>query len=265
MKKTALFILTFFSILLFNSACNEYKKILKSDNIELKYEKAVEYYQQHDYFKAIQLFDELLTYFRGSARAEDIYYYYAYAHYGQGDYVLAAYYFQNFTQTFSRSRYTEEAMFMAAYCEYLDSPVYSLDQSSTMNAIRGMQNFINTFPESSKVAQANELIDKMRSKLQRKSFEIGKLYFSTEDYRSSIAALNAHLKDFPDTGHKEETYFLIFKSYYLYANKSIESKKRERYINAKEAYETFAALFPESSFLREANVFYRNTLNELNN
>jgi len=264
MKKHVFFLLLIFAVMLFNTACNDYKKILKSNDIEFKYEKAIEYYQKQDYFRAIQLFDELLTYFRGSSRAEDIYYYYAYAHYGKGDFVIAAFYFQNFVRTFPRSRYTEECMFMAAYCQFLDSPVYSLDQSNTTSAIRGMQNFINTFPSSPKVQQANELIDQMRRKMQLKSFEIAKLYFRTESYKTSIVAFNTHLKDYPDTRHKEEAYFYIFKAHYQYAIRSIESRKRDRMIEAKEAYETFAALFPESSYMREAGALYRNALKEIN-
>jgi len=265
MKKTAPFyILLFLSVVVLMQSCSDYKKILKSTDVEMKYEKAIEYYQKGDYFRAIQLFDELLTYFRGTQRAEDIYYYYAYAHYGKGDYLLASFFFKNFSNTFPRSKYTEETMFMSAYCDYLDSPIYSLDQTNTKNAIRGMQNFINSFPNSEKVPQANEVIDNLRQKLQKKSFEIARLYLTIEQYNAAITAFNTHMKDYPDSKFKEDAYFLIFKAHYLYASKSIETRKRERFNSAKEAYENFASLYPDSKFNREAETFHRITLRELN-
>ena len=264
MKKCALPFLIFLVLITVFSGCSDYKKILKSTDIEMKYEKAVEYYQKQDYFKSIQLFDELLTYFRGTQKAEEIYYYYAYSHYGKGDYVLASYFFNNFANTFPRSKYTEECMYMAAYCKYLDSPKYSLDQESTTEAIRGMQAFINAFPQSKRIKDANEVIDKLRFKLQKKSFEAAKLYFTIEEYNAAITALNAHLKDYPDSQFKEEAYFLIVKSFYIYATKSIIKKQKERYVATTESYDTFAALYPSSNYKKEAETYYRNALKEIN-
>lgn len=263
MKKTALFILIFSVFIITLSGCSDYKKILKSTDVELKYSKAVEYYQAKDYFKAIQLFDELLTYLRGTQRAEEIYYYYAYSHYGKGDYVVASYYFNNFTNTFPRSKYTEETMYMTAYCQYLDSPKYSLDQENTKSAMKGMQNFVNAFPNSKRVAEANEVIDKLRYKLQEKSYKNAELYFVLEEFNAAITAYNAHLSDYPDSPFKEDIYFKIVKSFYIYATKSVDSKKKERYTAATESYDTFSALYPNSTYKREAETYYRNSKKEI--
>ena len=64
-------------IVLLIASCSEYQKVLRSDDPNLKYEKAVEYYQEGDYFRSMQLFDELVILYRGTAKAEKIYYYYA--------------------------------------------------------------------------------------------------------------------------------------------------------------------------------------------
>lgn len=249
---------------MFISGCSDYRRILKSDDIELKYEKAIEYYEGEDYFRAIQLFNELLTYFRGSQRAEQIYYYFAYSHYGQGNYILASHYFQNFVRTFPRSKYAEEAMFMAAYCQYLNSPTYSLDQTYTRNAIRGMQAFINQYPSSERLPQANEVIDKLRAKLQKKSFETARLYFLLEEYTAAVTAFGTHLQDYPDSEYREQAYYLTFKAHYLFASKSIEARQKERYQEAIEAYEVFASRFPDSPFKRSATGYYETAQRELN-
>ena len=86
------FILLVLSFLLVGTAC-KYQKILKSTDLNLKYEMAVKYYEKKDYSRAFPLFEELLNLYKGTAKAQDIYYYYAMCNYGLDDYALASYHF----------------------------------------------------------------------------------------------------------------------------------------------------------------------------
>ena len=57
MKKTLLQL--FGLLIVFNAvSCNEYQKVLKSPNVDFKYEKAVEYYEAEEYEKAYPLFEK---------------------------------------------------------------------------------------------------------------------------------------------------------------------------------------------------------------
>ena len=58
------------------------------------------YYEKDDYNRALPLFEELSTAFRGSAKAEEVNYYYAYCHYSLGEYLMAAYLFETYAQTY---------------------------------------------------------------------------------------------------------------------------------------------------------------------
>ncbi|MDP4266759.1 MAG: outer membrane protein assembly factor BamD [Bacteroidota bacterium] len=245
-------------------SCSNYQKIVKSSDVNLKYDMAVKYYNSQDYYHALQLFEELLTYFRGTAKAEKIQYYYAYSNYGMENYVLASYYFKNFTSTYPNSEYAEESSFMAAYCYYLDSPSSSLDPANTYTAIKELQLFTNTYPKSKRVAECNELIDKLRSKLERKFFDISMLYYNTSDYRAAIISFNNVLKDFPDTKYKERILFYTMKANYLFATKSVETKKKERFNSTIEAYNVFRTNFKLSEYNKEAESIYKNSIKELN-
>ena len=55
-------------------SCSNYQKIQKSQDFRFKFEKALEYYDREDYFRAINLFDQVLPFYRGTAEAEDIAY-----------------------------------------------------------------------------------------------------------------------------------------------------------------------------------------------
>jgi len=259
MMRFFLIILTALTLL----SCNTYNKLLKSDNSEEKLKAALEYYESGSYFRTLQLLESVLPAYRGTSQAEKIYYYYAYAHYHQGDYLVAAYHFQTLAKTLPNSQYAEESMFMSAYCKYLYAPEYNLDQTTTKEAIQEMQLFINKFPKSSRVTEANKLIDEMRAKMEFKAFDNAKLYVTLEEYQAAVVALQNVVRDFPGTKFTEEAMFLIVKSWYLYAAGSIVEKQKERYEKAKEAYNLFISEFPESLFKSEAGVYYNASVKNL--
>ncbi len=244
-KKASLYIL----IVLFSAAlpsCSKYSKISKSQDFKYKYVKAMEYYEREDYFHALNLFDQIIPFYRGTDEAEDIAFKYSYAYYYQKDYILASYYFDRFARTFPRSEKAEEASFLTAYCKYLDSPIYSLDQTNTYEAINGLQLFINSYPNSSRVEECNSLIDELRAKLQKKEFEAAKLYLKMRKYKAAVTSFENLLTAYPDTEMKEDAMFYMIQAYYFYASKSVRSKRVERYAEAMETYDTFVALYPDS-------------------
>jgi outer membrane protein assembly factor BamD len=236
-------------------AC-QFNRILKSSDYELKFTKAIEYYNKGNYTSAQTLLEELIPVFKGTTRAEEVYYYYAYTHYYIGDYSLAGYHFRTFARAFPHSSHAEECAFMNAYCYYMSSPRYSLDQSDTKNAIQEMQNFVNEFPESKRVDTCNVLIDKLRSKLERKGYESAKAYYVRDDWKAAIPAFENFIKDFPESGRLEEVRFLVIKSYYLLARNSVESKKPERIEKCVDNYLKFVDLHPQSPYLKEAEGIY---------
>jgi len=233
--------------------CSDYNKALKSQDLNFKFETAKKYYDMKDYVRASPLLEELLNLYRGTAKSQEVYYYYAMNHYGMQDFILAAYHFKNFAQTFPLSDKAEECSYLAAYCYYLDSPRYSLDQSSTNKAINELQLFINQHPGSNRVDTATIYIDRLRDKLERKSFEVGKQYLKIGDYKSAIFALENTLSDYPDTEFREEALYLQLRASYLLAFNSVDYKKEERYLAAQKAYQVFIRWFPESELRKDAD------------
>ena len=237
--------------LLISGACSKYQKLLKSTDYELKYEKAVEYYEAGNYYRTIQLLTELVPIFRGTPKSESVNYYYALAHYHMGDYILASHYLKNFTIAFPLSEHVENFIFLSAYCKYLESPRFNLDPTTTLEAIRELQAFINRFPRSEKVEESNKLIDELRGKLERKAYENALTYYRISDYTGAVKGFENLVKDFPDTRFREEAFYYTFKAHYEHAVNSIETRKLERFRLANDAFRKFVAVYPESKFLKE--------------
>jgi outer membrane protein assembly factor BamD len=245
------------------SSCSKYQKILKGTDNELKYTKAIEYFDKGDYYHAQQLFDQILVFFRGTDKAEKIAYFNAYCYYKQRDYILAGYYFSSFSGSYPTSQYVEECAFMSAYCSYLDSPVASLDQTNTEAAISSMQLFINQYPGSQRIDQCNQIIDELRAKLEKKAYNLAMLYYRMDDYKAAIISLNNLLKEYPDTKEREKVLYSLLDAKYKYAVNSVSEKRRERLQSAMEAYNTLHSEFPAGKMSDQSLAIQKNMLKEL--
>lgn len=264
MLKRWLFGLLFLSVI-FTVSCSKHSRVLKSGDNDLKYEVAIDLYEKGDYYRAIQLFDQLIAIYRGTERLEVINYYYAHCYYHQGDYLLASYYFKRYAQNYPSNPRAEECMFMNAYCYYLDSPRYSLDQTNTYEAIKEMQIFINVFPQSDSIKACNDIIDKLRDKLEKKATETGIQYYKTRHYKAAITSFENVMKDFPDSENREQIFYFMMKSYFFYAIHSVDEKQDERYQEAVEIYNDIMYLFPETKYQRELKTMHRNATDKLAN
>ena len=247
-------------LLVFNTSCTNFQKLLKSSDNELKYTKAIEYFEKEDYQKAQELFEGLKTIYKGtSEKGEKVMYYYAQCAYNLSQYELAQYLFKSFVKQYPASKNTEEALFLSAYCFYLMSPQSSLEQINTVEALQELQLFLERFPSSSHRQEAETMVDKLQVKLETKAYDNANLYLTIGDYRAAIVALKNVLLKYPDTKYREDILFTIVKASYLYAENSIYSKQLERYKATISAYYNFIDNYPNSKKAKEAEKYYTNS------
>lgn len=244
--------------LLFLASCGEYQKLLKSTDAELKYDKAVEYYQNKSYSKAITLFDDVTPYFRGTDRSELILNFLANSYLQQKDYYSASEYFKTYIKSYPRGKFTAEAKYMIAYCYYLDSQDVRLDQTTTYQAINAFQDYIDIYPESERVKDATKLLDELNDKLAHKYYINSKLYYNLgtylgNNYKSAVITAENALKKFPATKYREDLMILILQSKYQESLLSFEEIKSERFQSTIDEYYNYINEFPEGKFRKEAD------------
>ncbi|WP_066627157.1 outer membrane protein assembly factor BamD [Labilibacter marinus] len=261
-----LIVLSFIPLLI---SCSHYQKVLKSTDYELKYTTAMEYYEKEDYMRAATLLNELQGVYRGTDKSETINYTYASCLYGLDDYIMAGHYYRQFVKTFPASKLNEECQYMSGLCYYMQSPKPRLDQTETYSAIQEFQLFVNLYPSSTKVKEANRLMDELRDKLVYKSYLGAKLYFDLGDYmgnnyQSAVIAAQNSLKEFPDTKYREELSFLILESKYIQAEKSVIEKKEDRMRETIDEYFSFINEFPASDYMKKAVKIYNDASKSIN-
>lgn len=256
--------LIIFVLLALLTGCGEYQKLLKSRDPELKYQKALEYFNQQQYVKSQSLLDDVSAYYKGTERSEEILCYLARSYMGQKDYSSAGDYYAAYIRNYPKGKYITEARFQVGHCAYLESPDARLDQSITQDAIRYFTEFVELYPESPYAAQAYDEMSEMYDKLAKKELHNAQLYYNLGTYLGNnyqsceIIAKNA-MRDYPSNQYLEEFEWLIFMSKYQQAVNSFEEMKLERARDAVDEYYNFVAEYPESKHRQQAE----RTLKEL--
>ncbi|HPW98773.1 MAG TPA: outer membrane protein assembly factor BamD [Flavobacterium sp.] len=259
MKK--IFIL--FAFITLFSSCNQYQKALKSEDISVKFIEATKQYDAAKYSKAIRLFEQIAPAYKGKPTAERLFYMYSQSLYKTKQYYLAGYQFESFAASYPKSEKVEEASFLGAKCFSKLSPVYSLDQVDTYKAIDKLQSFIDKYPNSTYMNEANSVVKELREKLEKKAFEIAKQYNTISDFKSAMVAFDNFILNYPGTPYKEKALFYKFDSAYQLAINSVPAKMEERLLDAKKMYNNLIKFNNSSEFKDKADTMLARIDNDL--
>jgi outer membrane protein assembly factor BamD len=230
-------------------------KLLKNPDPAYKLRMAEQFYAKKQYTKAQQVYEDIMPYYKTTPVFQDIYYKYAYCAYNLEDYMNAENLFKSFLEIFPNSPKAEEMDYMRAFSYYKQSPKAELDQTNTIKAMGMMQTFINTHPGSARIKEANEIIDLCRAKMEIKDYKSAQLYYDLGQYRAAGVAFATLLNDYPESMKGDEYKLMIIKSYYKYAEMSVEEKKVERFEQVINECFEFTDRFPDSKLKKEAESF----------
>jgi outer membrane protein assembly factor BamD len=249
MRFSSLFLFMAFLV----SSCSKFSKVQKSNDYEYKTRMADKYYVEKKYNYAVQLYEELFPLVKETPQFPDLVYKYAYSAFYLKDYLNAENLFKQFSDLFPNNPKTEEMEYMHAYVFYKQSPKAQLDQTNTQKAIGQMQTFISTHPNSTRLKDANDIIDKCRAKLETKEYESAMLYYNMGHnyFRAAAISFTSLMNDFPDSQKSDEYKFMVIKSYYSFAQNSIEEKKVERYEQVITECNDFSDRFSDSKLVKD--------------
>jgi outer membrane protein assembly factor BamD len=249
MKKIVVVFLVTISFL----SCSEYQKVLNKGEVADQYKMATEMYEAKKYGKAITLFEKVTPSYRAKPQMERIQYMISDAYFQTKQYSLSSYYFDRFTKNYPKSTKREEAAFLSAQSYYLDSPIFSLDQKTTHEALAALQGFIDTYPNSDKIEEANKSVKELRYKLEKKAFETAKQYYHIEDYIASIKSFDNLISDYLGTSFREEAIYYKLKASYELGMNSVIHKKEKRLNDAIKAHDKLKRNYPESEYLEDSD------------
>ncbi len=230
---------------------------MRSNDSDLQYKAAFEFFNEGKYRKSAELFEHLILLMQGLPQEDTVQYYNALSNYKYGDYITAESNFEKFINVFPRSPFYEEAQYLRINCLYKETYRYELDPMPTRKAMTVISEFMYENPDSKYYGDCDNMMKDLMERMDRKSYESAKLYYKMEDYLASHHALKNVLRDNADNQYREDVLYYIAMSSYKYALNSIAVKQKERYLSFIDDYYNFIGEYPESALRPELDAFYK--------
>ena len=239
------------------SCKSQYELLLNSNDVDAKYDGAFAYFNDGKYSKAASLFESLSVLTNGTAKDDTVRYYWGLSNYKFKDYYTAETNFEKFIESYPRSPFTSDARYLRIDCLYRQTLRYELDQSPTYKAMNAISEYILEFPDNNHMKECSQMLESLNDRLDRKAYEAAKLYYKMEDYLASRIAFRNVLKDDSENIYREDILYYIAMSSYKYANLSVPSKQKERYLTFMDDYYNFIGEIPESHYRKELDAIYQ--------
>lgn len=249
-------------LLLVLGSCGEYTKVLKSRDVDYKFQYAKKAYDEKKFLQASTILTDIVTPLRGTPNGEEALFLLGMSYYENKDFLNSALHFKTYYTRYPKGKYAELARFYSGYGYYLDSPDPQLDQSNTVKAIEELQGFLDYFPKSDRVTVAQNAMFEMQDKLTLKQLQNAQLYYNLgnfmgNNYESAIIVSQNALKEYPYSKYKEDFEMIILKSKFQEAKQSVNERQADRFRDVVDEYYSFKNNYPDSKHAKEAETIYK--------
>ncbi|HUF48857.1 MAG TPA: outer membrane protein assembly factor BamD [Vicinamibacterales bacterium] len=209
------------------------------------YERGIEALGERHWFEAREYFRRLVDTYPRSPFRPDAKLGIGDAYFGEGridSQILAANEYREFLTFFPLHPRADYAQYRLAlsYAEQVLAP--RRDQTATREALREVERFIQNFPNSSLMPDAEDLARSLRDRLGDYEYNIAVQYFRMRLYPGSMLRLQYILEHYPEYSRKDQVYFYIAEML-LRANQGTE---------ALIWYEKLLAEYPDSRHAEDA-------------
>ena len=240
------------------AACKtQYDALLSSNDVDAKYQAAMDYFNNRKYQKAAQLFESMAILTNGTERDDTVQYYWGLSNYRFKDYITAESNFARFVENFPQSPFARDAEFYRLDCLYRATYRWELDQTPSRTCMASIQEYMREHPGDNHLPACENMLKDLQERIDRKDFEAGRQYYIMEDYKAARVKLKNVLKTNAENVYREDVLYYTAMSSYNYARLSVASKQKERYLTFIDDYLNFAGEYPESKYKSEMDGLYR--------
>lgn len=262
MRRLHYYIITGLASAALLTSCGEYTKVLKSKDVQYKFDYAKKAFENKKYVQASTVLIDVITPLRGKPQGEEALYLLARAYYENKDYVNSGLYFKTYYQRYPKGKYAEDSRFYSGYGYYLDSPDPQLDQSITIKGIEELQSFLEYYPRSEHAPTAQNAVFELQDKLTLKDLQNAQLYYNLgnfmgNNYKSAIIVAQNALKTYPYSKYREDFELLILKSKFQEAKQSVADRQADRYREVVDEYYSFINNYPDTKNRSEADAIFK--------
>ena len=225
------------------------KDVYLEEELYPRFEKAMKFFNKGKYSRAKDEFDYIIMSNPGSKIANESHYFMAESMFQLEEYAEASTAFDRYVRFSPDYSKIEESRYRICECAINLSNLYQRDQSQTHYALEQLQMFIEDFPESDFLDDAEEAILSLRLKLARKDYEVGRMYLKSEEYDSAVIYFQSVLNHYYDTSFADDARIGIIFTHILNENR----ESAQSYFNSQEGR------FLSDNKYKEAETLLQNT------
>ena len=156
--------------------------------------------------------------------------------------VLAINEYQEFLSYYPTNPRADYAQYKLALAHFRQMRAPQRDQTETREALKALETFVDRYPNSTLMPEAQARLRETHDRLSQSSYEVGYYYFRQRWYPGSIDRFKALLKDDPAFSSRDAVYF--------YLAESLVKVRKEA--EALPYYEKLVQEFEKSEHLEEA-------------
>ena len=235
------------------------KDVLLEEDLTPRFDKAMEYFEKEKYLRAKDEFDYIITADPGSKIANESQYYKSETLFQMEEYDEASNGFDRYVRFSPDFSKIENARYRICQCAILSANTYQRDQSQTRYALDQLQMFIEDFPQSDLVNEAELAILDLRLKLARKEYEVGRMYLKLEEYESALVYFKSVLNHYYDTPIADDARIGIVFTHILNENRngavSYFNTQKERFLSSDKLTEAELLLSDTETGLKLAQYY----------
>ena len=211
------------------------KDVHLEEDLSPRFEKAMGYFDKGKYSRAKDEFDYIIMADPGSKISNESQYYMAESMYQIKEYDEASIAFDRYVRFSPDYSKIEKARYRICECAINFSNSYQREQSQTHRALEQLQMFIEDFPASDLINDAEDAMLALRLKLAQKDYEVGRMYLKLEEYDSALIYFRSVLNHYYDTSFSDDARVGIIFTHILNDNhegaKSYFKSQKERFLS----------------------------------
>jgi len=180
------------------------KDVHLEEDLSPRFEKAMRYFDKGKYSRAKDEFDYIIMADPGSKIANESQYYMAESMFQIEEYDEASIAFDRYVRFSPDYLKIEKGRYRICECAINLSNSYQREQSQTHRALEQIQMFIEDFPASDLIDDAENAMLALRLKLAQKDYEVGRMYLKLEEYDSALIYFRSVLNHYYDTSFSDD-------------------------------------------------------------
>ncbi len=202
-------------------------------------------FEKKDWYDAVQELQKLIYNYPGESFIDSAQFLLAMSYFNQKEYATAAGEFKKVLSSYPASLLADDASFYLASSDMKQSYRAELDQRYTFLALEAFQDFLETYPASEFVDQAQASILELRDRLAKKDYKNGLLYLKKKDYESAILYFDLVIENYFESKWADEALFRKAEAYRL----------QKKYLEALKEYGKYIELGKNKSLIKKSQEY----------